>query len=66
MYFDSPVALIIFGVLAVITIAWVGRHFFSTEARRERRRRRSNTRLASTAKRPTVRFSVRTKRDERK
>jgi hypothetical protein len=49
-------------LLAVAVLAagyWVVTHFFSPEARWERRRRRSNARVTSTAKRPTVRFSVR-------
>jgi hypothetical protein len=66
MNFSNPVVLLILGILAVIVGAWVVRHFFSTEARWERRRRRSNTRVSSTAKRPMVRFNVRTKKERRK
>jgi hypothetical protein len=66
MNLDNRVALIIFGILAALAVAWTVRRHFSPEARRERRRRRSNTRLASTAKRPMVRFSVRTKGERRK
>ena len=65
MNFDNFILFAILGLLAVGG-AWIVRHFFSTEARLERRRRRSNTRLCSTAKRPTVRLSVRTKKDARK
>jgi hypothetical protein len=66
MNFGNLIVFAIFGVLVVIASAWVVRHFFSAEARWERRRRRSNTRVSSTAKRPMVRFSVRTKKDRRK
>lgn len=66
MNFSNPTVLAILGVIAAIAVAWVARHFFSADARRERRRRRSNTRVSSTAKRPMVRFSVRTKKERRK
>jgi peptidoglycan/LPS O-acetylase OafA/YrhL len=66
MNLENPILFVILGVLAVIAVAWAVRRFFSAEARRERRRRRSNSRLASTAKRPMVRFSVRARKDRRK
>ena len=66
MNLDNPIVLVILGILAAIAVAWVVRHYFAAEARRERRRRRSNSRLASTAKRPMVRFSVRTKKQDRR
>jgi hypothetical protein len=66
MNFDNPIVFAILGIIAVIAGAWIARHFFSAEARWERRRRRSNTRVSSTAKRPMVRLSVRTKKDRRK
>ena len=62
MNFGNPISLAILGIIA-LGGAWIVRHFFSTEARLERRRRRSNTRLSSKAKRPMVRLSVRTKKD---
>ena len=65
MNFSNPVVLLILGIFAVIAGTWVVRHFLSTDARQERRRRRSNTRVSSTAKRPMVRFSVRTKKNRR-
>lgn len=61
MNFGNSVALVILGVIAVMGGAWMVRHFCSADARWQRRRRRSNTRVSSTAKRPMVRFSVRTK-----
>ena len=66
MNFDNLIGLVILGVIAVIGGAWTVRHFFSAEARWERRRRRSNTRIACTAKRPTVKLSVRTKKERNK
>ena len=66
MNFGNPIVLASLGVVAVAGGAWVVRHFFSADARWERRRRRSNTRVSSTAKRPMVRFSVRTKKERRK
>jgi hypothetical protein len=66
MNFGKLIGLAIPGVIAVIGTAWIVRHFFSAEARLERRRRRSNTRLSSKVKRPMVKFNVRTKKDSRK
>jgi hypothetical protein len=66
MNLGNPILLGIVGVSAIIVGGWVGRHFFSAEARRERRRRRSNARVSSTAKRPMVKFSVKTKKERRK
>jgi len=59
MNFANLILITIVSAVAVISVAWLVRHFFSASARWERRRRRSNTRVASTAKRPMVRFSVR-------
>ena len=61
MNFGNPIVLVILGVIAVTGGAWMVRHYFSADARWKRRRRRSNTRVSSTAKRPMVRFSLRTK-----
>ena len=66
MNLSNPIVLGTFGAIAMIAGAWIVRHFFSAGARWERRRRRSNTRVSSTAKRPMVRFSVRTKKERRK
>jgi hypothetical protein len=46
------------GVVVVASVAWLVSHYLSASARCERRRRRSNSRVSSTAKRPMVRFSV--------
>lgn len=62
----NPIVLTILGVIAVIGGAWTVRHFFSADARLERRRRRSNARISSTARRPMVKLSVRAKKDRSK
>ena len=66
MNFGNSIGLTILGVIAVMGGAWIVRHFFSAEARWERRRRRSNTRISSTVKRPMVKLSVRTKKERNK
>lgn len=66
MHFGNPIVPAVLGVLAVILGVWIVRHFFSADARQERRRRRSNRPVASKANRPMVKFSVRTKKDRRK
>jgi len=53
-------------VIAVAVICRLFTYLFSADSMRERRRRRSNLRLASKAKRPTVRFSVRTKKGRKR
>jgi hypothetical protein len=64
MSLDNPVVLSAIAVI-VISLAIAGAiHFFSPGARLERRRRRSNNPIASKSKRPMVRFSVRTRKDE--
>lgn len=42
------------------------RNFFSEEAKRDRRRRRSNAPISAKSNRPMVKFSVKTKKDRRK
>jgi hypothetical protein len=59
MNFENPFLLAIIGVAVVSLGYWVVTHFFSAEAKQERRRRRSNARISSTARHPTVRLSVR-------
>ena len=59
-------------LLAVVSVAllaggyWIVTHYFSEEARWERRRRRSNAPIASRSNRPSVKLSVRTKKERRK
>ena len=59
MNLGNALLVAIIGMAALVTGGWVWRRFFCSDARWERRRRRSNTRVSSTAKRPMVRFSVR-------
>ena len=54
------------GAVTIVGAVWLARHFLSPEARRERRRRRNNTPLASTANRPMVKFNLKTKKRGRK
>ena len=62
---DSPILWIVLGaILGAAIIVWVVR-YCSPEARLERRRRKSNARIVSKGKRPTVKFSVRTPKSKR-
>ncbi|MCL4789609.1 MAG: hypothetical protein KJ070_22940 [Verrucomicrobia bacterium] len=47
-------------LVLVFGVYWTVTHFFSEEARMERRRRRSNAPISSKRKGPMVKFSVRT------
>ncbi len=58
-------ALAVLILVALIVGYLVMTHFFSGEAKQERRRRRSNQAIASKSKRPMVKFSVHTKRKKR-
>lgn len=62
MFFENALALLI--ILGIVLIAgyWVVAHYLSEEAIQNRRRRRSNRRVMSKAKRPMVRFSVRARK----
>lgn len=64
MTFENPWFVILIGLAALLLAGWVWRGFFSTESRLERRRRRNNARIASNARRPMVKFSVRTKKED--
>jgi hypothetical protein len=66
MHFGNPIVPAIFAALAVVVGVWIALRFFSADARRERRRRRSNRPVSTRANRPMVKFSVRTKKDRRK
>jgi hypothetical protein len=61
MNVGNSITLVSLGIIVGIATLWAARHFFSAEARWERRRRRSNSRVATTVKRPMVKFNVRTK-----
>ena len=62
MHWDNPIVLMILGVAAGVVGIWVVRRFLSDDARWERRRRRSNAPISSKARRPMIKFSVRTKK----
>lgn len=66
MNLGNPIVLVAISAVVVVGIAWVARKFFSDDARWERRRRRINAPISSRAKRPSVKFSVRTKKERRK
>ena len=64
MNFVSALLLAVIGLAVVLAGYWLVTHFFSTEAKLERRRRRSNARIASKNKRQMVKFSVRTPKED--
>ena len=66
MNVGSSIALVSLGIIVVIAILGAARHFFSADARWERRRRRSNSQVSTTVKRPMVKFNVRTKNRKKK
>jgi hypothetical protein len=57
---------LVWWLLGLIAVAAVGvlLYQFSTDARMRRRRRKSHSRVISKARQPTVRFSVRSPKDE--
>jgi hypothetical protein len=64
MNFDNPIWLVLLGVLAVAALGWKLVRYLSPEAKWERRRRRSNTPIATKGKQPSVKFSVHVDDDE--
>jgi hypothetical protein len=64
MNFENPIAIVLAGFFLIIVGALVA-SAFSQEARLERRRRKNNARIVSKAGRPTVKFSVETKKPKR-
>ena len=63
MDFELSLLWILIGAAALAIAGGALASYFSPESRAERRRRRSNARIVNKANRPTVRFSVRTKKD---
>jgi hypothetical protein len=58
---------LIFWLIGLLAVGvWLGSHFFSREARLERRRRKSHSPIISRATRRTVRLSVRPPRKKNK
>lgn len=67
--FMSPgelVVIVLGCILLVVAGIKLATKLFSDDARWERRRRRSNAPISTKSNRPTVRFSVKTKKDRRK
>lgn len=65
MSLGELVVITLGSLLLVVAGIRLARSFFSVEAKRERRRRRSNTPISTKSSRPTVKFSVKTKKDRR-
>ena len=63
--FANPFVMLVIGLVVIGAIYWLATHYLSAEAKAERRRRRSNAPVRSTAKRPSIKFSVKTKNDRR-
>jgi hypothetical protein len=61
----NPFVLLTIGLVLVIAGYCVATRYFSAEAKAERRRRRNNAPIKSNARRPMVKFSVKTKKDRR-
>ena len=66
MSLGELVVMTLGGLLLVVASIRLARNFFSEDAKRERRRRRSNSPIAAKSNRPMVKFSVKTKKDQRK
>jgi hypothetical protein len=66
MSFENLIGLAFISVLVIVGGYWIATHYFSEEARWERRRRRSNSPVIRKGNRPSVKLSVRTKKDRRK
>ena len=64
MDWENPVVWIVVGVIALIALTIIGPRF-SAEARLGRRRRRSNARVVSKSRSPSVKFSVHTKEEKK-
>ena len=59
MTFATWFPLAVLGLVGLVAAWWLVTHFYSDEARWERRRRRSNAPIINKRKRHTVKFSVR-------
>jgi len=62
MTLDNPVLLSAIGLIVLVALIGFAAHFFSPEARLERRRRRNNYRVISKTRRPMVTLNVRNKK----
>ena len=66
MSFVELIAIIAGSFAIVIAGYWLATHYFSEEARIERRRRRSHSPIINKSNRPSVKLSVRTKKQRKK
>ena len=66
MKFETPILVAIIAGAALIASCWIAKHFFSDQARWERRRRRSNAPIASKHNRPSVRLLVNLKKRKKR
>lgn len=66
MKFETLILVAVIALAVIVVGFWIAKHFFSDEARWERRRRRSNAPIASKHNRPTVRFSVNLKKRKKR
>jgi hypothetical protein len=66
MSLGELVVMTLGGLLLVVAGIRLARSFFSEDAKRERRRRRSNAPISAKSNRPMVKFSVTTKKNRRK
>jgi len=62
MNLDNPFLLAAIGLIVLVALIGFAAHFFSPEARLERRRRRNNYRVISKTRRPMVTLNVRNKK----
>lgn len=63
MDFEFSIVWILAGAIALAIVGGALAAYFSPNARAERRRRKNNGRIVNKSNRPTVKFSVRTKKD---
>ena len=63
MDFEFSIVWILAGAVMVAIGGGALASYFSPHARAERRRRKNNARIVNKSNRPTVKFSVRTKKD---
>jgi hypothetical protein len=65
MNFESPIVWVILGGIVVAIVVGLLASHFSSEAKMERRRRKSNSPVVSKERRPMIKFSVHTKKPKR-
>ena len=66
MSLGELVVITLGSLLLVVASIRLARSFFSEDAKRDRRRRRNNAPISTKSSRPSVKFSVNTKKDRRK